>query len=127
VIQFIKFGVIGILNTIIQYIVFYFFYSIFGLYYIFSSAFGYFCGVLNSYLLNRSWTFKSKYCNKRKEFAKFTIVNIFSLGINLIVLELLVSYSVFRPEIAQVFAIMFSMVANFVGNKFWTFNSSVSE
>lgn len=124
VMQFLKFGLVGVLNTSMHYAIFFLLFSFFGLHYMMSSAIGYASGLLNSYFLNRIWTFRSRYCNKKKEFAKFVFVNGVSLGVNLAVLKLLVVYGALQPEMAQIIAILFSMTANFAGNRFWTFNSS---
>ena len=57
------------------------------------------------------------------EFVKFCAVNIVSLGVNLLALQLLVSYAGIIPEIAQIIAIFCSLVVNFSGNKWWTFRN----
>lgn len=122
--QFVKFGLVGVLNTALHYTVFYGLYSLLGLNYLVASAIGYSIGLINSYILNRNWTFQSQNTDRRREFARFAWVNLLSLGINLVALKALVVWAGLQPEVAQVFAILFSLVANFVGNRFWTFNSA---
>lgn len=123
-IQFAKFGLVGFVNTAIHYAVFYVLYSLFGVHYLVASAIGYAAGLVNSYLMNRTWTFKSRRSDKTLEFSVFVLVNVVSLGLNLIALKLLVSRGHVPPEFAQIIAIAFSLTANFAGNKFWTFKPS---
>ncbi len=56
------------------------------------------------------------------EFIRFIVVNLVSLGVNLLVLQMLVSQANIMPEIAQGVAILGALVVNFSGNKLWTFN-----
>ncbi len=126
-VQFIKFGLVGVLNTAIHYAVFYGLLNLAGIHYLVASTIGYLAGLTNSYLLNRSWTFKSRQDNRASEMAKFFLVNVFSLGANLVALKTGVSLMGLSPEIAQLFAIVFSLVVNFAGNRFWTFRDARSE
>lgn len=126
-VQFIKFGLVGVLNTALHYTVFYILYSFIGLNYLLASAIGYAAGLINSYILNRNWTFKSYDTDRKREFARFAWVNLLSMGVNLSALKILVAWGGLRPEVAQALAILFSLVANFVGNRFWAFSSARSE
>jgi putative flippase GtrA len=58
-IQFAKFIVVGLLNTSVTLITIFLCKSIIGLNPYLSNAFGYIAGVINSFLWNRSWVFKS--------------------------------------------------------------------
>ena len=124
-IQFIKFSLIGILNTAVHYGVFFILFRYGKVYYLLSSGIGYFMGILNSFYCNRKWTFNEKRNEqKSKEFCKFFIVNLASLGVNLLSLKCFVQFFYVAPEIGQIFAICFSMGVNFLGNKLWTFKTS---
>lgn len=125
-VQAAKFGLVGVANTAIHYIVFYVLYVLLGVYYLLSSTIGYGAGLLNSYVLNKTWTFQSKGVDTKMEFGKFVLVNLISLGTNLAALNLFVVQGGLRPEVAQAMAIFFSLAVNFAGNKFWTFNSSAN-
>ena len=81
--QFIKFSLIGLLNTAIHYGIFIALYEFFGAYHLFASGIGFCFAVTNSYVINKHWTFKSKGSDVRQEFIKFLIVNLISLSINL--------------------------------------------
>jgi len=58
-IQLFKYGVIGASNTIITLVVFYLLNTRMGLSYGISNVVGYVTGVINSFLWNRTWVFKS--------------------------------------------------------------------
>jgi putative flippase GtrA len=82
---------------------------------------GYCAGVINSYILNKLWTFQTKGTRKDVEFAKFAVINVFSLSINVGAIKFFVALVGMRPELGQVIAIGFALVVNFLGNKLWTF------
>jgi putative flippase GtrA len=120
-VQFIKFAIVGVLNSAIQYLVFLFLYSLGGTQYLLASIIGYVAGMINSYILNRKWTFGSRNQQLLTELGRFVAVNLISLGVNLGLLYLLVSTGVMVPQWAQVVAIAGSTLVNFVLNKIWTF------
>jgi putative flippase GtrA len=121
--QFIKFSLVGLLNTGIHYAMFLFLYRSCGINYLFASAVGYSCGLLNSFILNKNWTFKTINVRRDVEFIKFILVNIVALAINIIALKFFVEAIKIIPEISQVLAIVSSFIVNFLGNKYWTFRS----
>lgn len=120
--QFIIFSFIGVLNTVIHYVLFLLLFRLFGAPVMVSSALGYLVGMVNSFFLNRHWTFKISGTDMGPEFIRFIVVNLVSLGVNLLVLQMLVSQANIMPEIAQGVAILGALVVNFSGNKLWTFN-----
>lgn len=120
-VQFIKFALVGILNSAIQYLLFLLLYSLFGIQYLSASIIGYIAGMTNSYILNRRWTFASRNQQLFPELGRFVVVNLISLGANLGLLFLLVSTGAMVPQWAQVLAIIGSTLVNFVLNKVWTF------
>jgi len=122
--QFIRFALVGVLNSAIQYLIFLFLYSLIGTQYLLASIIGYIAGMINSYILNRRWTFGSRSQKLLTELGRFVAVNLISLGVNLGLLFLLVSTGVMAPQWAQVLAIAGSTLVNFVLNKFWTFARS---
>lgn len=123
-IQFIKFSLIGILNTGLHYVVFICLFRFVGIHYLVASAIGYGVGLINSFMLNRRWTFSITGGRKERDFCRFVVVNIAALAINIGSLKYLVQDIKIIPEISQIIAIGFSMSINFLGNKFWTFRGA---
>ncbi len=120
-IEFVKFSLVGCINTGLQYGVFYVLYAVCGVYYLTASAIGYCVGMANSFLLNKTWTFHSFRGKIKLEFPRFVIVNLVALGVNLGALKTIVVGFKIPPEYGQVIAMIFSTITNFLGNKFWTF------
>lgn len=119
--QLFKFLLVGILNTALQYVVFVALYSGAGVNYLAASVAGYCVGMVNSYLLNRRWTFASANTRVLGEAAKFLAVNAVALAANTAVLFLLVTMLGVRPQLAQLWAIAGSIAVNFCLNRYWTF------
>ena len=119
--QFIKFSLVGLLNTAIHYGIFYVTYQYMGLYHLLASTIGFCFAVTNSYLINKHWTFKTRGSKVHHEFAKFITVNLVTLSINLGSMALLVEQCGMDPRIAQLASIGLTLSINFLGNKFWTF------
>ena len=83
---------IGVVNTLIDFAVFTIFHSLFGVNYTASQALGYSFGVANSFMFNRKWTFEDRNANKKTfhEFLQFIVVNLISLIITMVAINLLV-------------------------------------
>ena len=89
------------------------------------AAIGAFCvAVTNNWIWNRHWTFQASDQHAGHQGARFLIVSLAGLAINLAVLELLVGAGL--PELAaQALAVAVAMPVNFVANKLWTFDRGV--
>lgn len=118
--KFLKFGLVGIFNTLITIISYNLLVKI-GMNYLVANSIGYMIGVANSYYWNKNWVFRSK-DNNKSLFLKFLAVNLIVFAFNTISLYLLVDKLLMNPFISQIFAIGIGMIMNFFLNKFWTFN-----
>src|SRR5882757_5239668 len=58
VVQFLKFGVVGVSNTLLAFAIYTVLLKVFGVWYIAASAIGFVVGAVNGFLLNRRWTFR---------------------------------------------------------------------
>lgn len=109
---------IGVLNTLVGFGI------IFTLMYLgndptISNLIGYICGIIFSYFMNKSFTFKSK--NKSKlEFIRFIIAMLISYFLNLLTLKLALNSSV-NPYISQIIAGFIYTVSGFLISRFWVF------
>lgn len=118
--KFIKFGLVGVLNTVITIIVFNIL-RVFGINMVVANSIGYICGMVNSYFWNNRWVFKSN-SKDLKTVLKFIVVNLITMFINNLILILLVQNIGINEFIAQIIALVLITVINFIGNKLWTFN-----
>ena len=85
--HFLKYNVIGVLNTLITLAVVWVLHQMLDWGVELSNFLGFVAGGCNSYLCNRIWNFKS-HNKKRAEIVRFIIVFLVSYGVNLLVLEL---------------------------------------
>ncbi|HBC97323.1 MAG TPA: GtrA family protein [Clostridium sp.] len=119
-----RFSATGVLNTIIDFLVFTLCQSIIGLYYTVSQVVGYSCGVANSFIFNKKWTFQ--YDNPDKnivhEILQFVVVNIVSLIITVIFMKFLVDRFALNVYISKVIVTFAAQMINFLSYKIWVFN-----
>ncbi|MCX2827235.1 GtrA family protein [Bacillus pseudomycoides] len=118
--KFLKFSLIGVLNTLITIISYIFLIKI-GMNYLIANCFAYLVGVANSYYWNKNWVFESKNIDLSL-FFKFLTVNLIVLTFNTISLFILVDKLFINKFISQIFSISVGMIMNFFLNKLWTFN-----
>lgn len=118
--QAIKYGIVGISNTLITAIVIWVMMKIFGCSAVLSNMAGYVAGVLNSFVLNKQWTFKSSdsWVSSAIRFGVvFGICYLLQLGL----LLYLNKYLSIDQYYNQLIAMVFYTVINFLMNKFYTF------
>ncbi|KAB2388933.1 MULTISPECIES: GtrA family protein [Bacillus cereus group] len=118
--KFLKFSLIGILNTFITMISYIALVKV-GINYLTANCFAYLIGVINSYYWNKNWVFEFK--NKEISlFLNFLTVNIIVLTFNTINLFILVDKLFINKFISQLVSISVGMIMNFSLHKLWTFN-----
>ena len=80
--QIVKFAIVGVLNTLVDFAVFQTLNLTLGWVYA-AQVLGYTAGVINSYLWNSNWTFREQRTRSFREIALFLLVNVASLGVSL--------------------------------------------
>lgn len=119
--QLVKFGIVGGSGYLINLAVFAVLAGSLGAHHS-VAAIGAFCvAVTNNFLWNRYWTFGPGDGSAGFQAARFFAVSVASLGLNLIVLEALISSGSVGDLTAQAIAVAVAMPFNFLGNKLWTF------
>ena len=119
--QLLKFGLVGGSGYLINLGVFAFLSGNLGVYHA-VAAVGAFCvAVTSNFLWNRYWTFGPGEGLAHQQAARFLVVSVASLVINLVVLEAIVASSSISELAAQAIAVAVAMPFNFLGNKLWTF------
>ncbi len=119
-VRIIKFGLVGVVNTGVFFLFFFLFFNVIRINYLIATTFSYFIATVNSFLLNRRWTFES-YGDSRKKFIKFVFVNVAAISVNSVMMFFLVDIIKFHPWFAQLLTICVTMCVNYLGNRFWTF------
>jgi putative flippase GtrA len=118
--QAIKYGIVGVSNTIVTAAVIWIMMKLFGCPAVLSNITGYIAGVLNSFILNKQWTFKSSdgWIGSAIRFGiVFGICYLFQLGLLLYLNKHLST----DPYYNQLIAMVFYTIINFLMNKFYTF------
>jgi len=126
--QLCKFALVGCLNTFIDWAVYF---AIVKLYpaesiyfYTIAKGFSYLCGILNSYFLNRCWTFKTVHdSNEGGRFIKFVLVNAVGLGINSASIYIFLNLNLAQMK-ALFLATVITFTFNFTLSKLWVFRKS---
>lgn len=121
--QAIKYGIVGVANTLITALVIWVMMKLFGCSSVLSNAVGYAAGVINSFFLNKQWTFKAKgnWIGSALRFAlAFGVCYLFQLGVLLYLNRTLT----IDPYYNQLIAMAFYTVANFLMNKYFTFKEN---
>lgn len=134
-IQLIKYGVIGAGNTLITLIAFYLLNTVAGLPENFANAVGYVLGVINSFLWNRNWVFKTK-SDWKKEAVLFCIGFLICFGLQFALFNYLLSHTGIKgmeiawlpmkntgENIAMCISMVVYTLANYCYNRFITFKT----
>jgi putative flippase GtrA len=119
--QFFKYSVVGLINTIIGLGIIFVLFNVYKVNYVFSNVIGYTFGLINSFILNKRWTFRSTNHYSR-EIIPFIIIFAISYFTNF--LTLIVNIEVFKinPNLSQVLSVIVYSITNFLLNKKWTFS-----
>ena len=134
--QFLKFALVGVLNTVVDFLVFQLLNLTLGWTYL-AQVIGYSAGVLNSYFWNSRWTFRKEHQRSAREAAAFVVVNLVSLGVSLGVLWLCrnpfgitdawvagwIPAWLGGDTVAKLIATPCAILVNFIGNKLFVFRA----
>lgn len=125
-VQFFKFSLVGLSNTIISY----FIYSVLiwlGFHYIFSNIVGFLISILNAFYWNNKYVFKKEVTTHSslhgtftKCFISYSVTNICLASLLLYIWIDLIALS---PYLAQLINLCITVPLNFFLNKFWVFKN----
>lgn len=121
-IQLLKFCIVGGSGYLINLAAFALLTGVLDLHHVAAAIGAFVVAVTNNFFWNRHWTFEPGERPAHFQAVRFFAVSLASLGINLVVLELLISGDVVSELPAQAIAVAVAMPFNFVGNKLWTFD-----
>lgn len=117
--QFARFLAVGAAATALQYAVLLALVELAHAPKVTSSAVGYLCGAVASYLLNRRFTFQSDIAHG-KGFAKFMVVNLIGLGLNTLIFSVVLAFGA-HYVLAQVTATGLVLIWNYLGARLFVF------
>lgn len=124
--QFMKFGMVGISNTIISYITYVLLIAM-DMHYLLASFLGFWVSVINAYYWNNKYVFKANNNEKRtwwctfvKTFAAYAGTG---LVLNNILLILWVDIFKLNEALGPLINLLITIPLNFMLNKYWAFRS----
>lgn len=117
--QLVRFALVGVSNTIISLVLFAVAVDI-GIWYPAASVGAFVVGAVNSYTLNRIWTFRAG-AFSAAGFARYVVVQLVGLATNLAVLVALVEWLSLTRVVAQVIALLGVSATTFTLNRRWAF------
>jgi putative flippase GtrA len=120
-VQWLRFVAVGVSNTLLSTLVFAALFHL-GVHYLLASSVAFALGALNSYVLNRRWTFRSR-DRRAPELARFACVQIVGLGVDLALLSGLVEVAGIPHVVAQVLAFPAASVVMFALSRQWAFKT----
>lgn len=119
--QLLKFGVVGVIATIIDFFFLFLFTDIFGMYYLLSAAISFVLSTLFNYVASMRFVFKSKFSKgeKSKELTLFVILSVSGLLLNQFLLWFFVEKIALYYMAAKIIVTFFVMTWNFIPRKVW--------
>ena len=126
VIQFIKFGIVGVSNTLISLAVYYVCFNLLHMHHQLANFLGFLIGVINSYFWNSRYVFKMgehrSFLEHLKTFARtFAGYGLTSYLLGAALLWLWVDQLGISANLAPIINLFFTVPLNFLINKFWAF------
>jgi putative flippase GtrA len=119
-VQFVKFGIVGVSNTVLAFAIYTVLLKVFGVWYLAASAIGFVLGAVNGFLLNRRWTFAGHVGDSLTP-VRWGVVQGCGLALNEGLLYLFVDGASVEKLLGQVFATGIVTVVTFLANRAWTF------
>ena len=130
--QFIKFGLVGVSNTLISLAVYYVCVNVFHLHHQLANLLGFLVGVVNSYYWNSRYVFQSGTRRTFSEHVKTFLRTVAGYGVTSYLLGaallwLWVDKLGISENIAPIINLCFTVPLNFLINKFWAFRKPKSD
>lgn len=119
-IQFIKFGIVGGINTLVSLGVYYFMLWI-GFHYLLATIAGYVISSIIGYVLNRIWVFHALDNSIRSTTIKYYILYGTALVLNMILNAFWINIMHVSKYTAPFLTLCFTVPFNFLCNKYWVF------
>lgn len=133
-IQLIKYGLVGVSNTAVTFIVFVLLNSILCVNFYISNVLGYIAGVINSFIWNKKWVFKSVSDRVKREMLLFIVGFAVCYLLQMALLWILMNYTSLQyiqisgyekwqlgDTLITVIGMVFYTLLNYIYNRFITF------
>jgi len=117
----VKYGLVGVINTLITAIIMFTLMNLFSVSLRLSNLIGYAAGFINSFILNKNWTFKAGNSSTLHQFLKFTGVFAVCFLLQHYLVLLLVEKLLVDKNISALIGMVFYTVVSYIINKIFTF------
>ena len=116
--QLIKFGIVGVISTLLDYGLMIFFTEVFGVPYLLSSTLSYAISLIFNFFASMKYVFHGREdMSRAKQFVFFAVLCLMGMGIDQLVLWLIVENAGIDYRISKILATLVVMVWNFVTRK----------
>ena len=125
--QFIRFALVGGSGVFVNLAIYSGSLYLLHVHYLLAATFSFVGAMTSNFILNLRWTFKTHDQGFRaigNQYVKYALVTLFSYGINIAVLWILVDLQHWHKIVAQLTAIAITTLSNFLGSKLWAFKLS---
>lgn len=135
-IQLIKYGIVGISNSLLTLIVIFICNDLLGLKLMLADILGYIVGLINSFVWNKKWVFKSHNKKVKHEIILFLTGFVICFGLQFLTVWTLISFTCIKdisvfglaaPNFGEYIAVCIGMavytISNYVYNRFITFRA----
>ncbi|HEX3874139.1 MAG TPA: GtrA family protein [Solirubrobacteraceae bacterium] len=119
--QLVRYGAVGVANTLIGFGIYAFCADLLGIQYEVSLAIAYVIGAVNGYLLNRHWTFSGHDADHSTSGGRYAAVQVGAFLTNLVLLHTAVAWLGVEKNIAQAVIVPLVFGLTFVPNRLWSF------
>ncbi len=125
--QVAKFGIVGVVATVLDFLVLYVLADFIGLHYLTAAALAFVAATLFNYAASMRYVFTSRFgeAEKRQELLLFVTLSIIGLGLNQVLMWLFVDQVALHYLVAKVAATVFVMAWNFISRKIWLEDKTV--
>ena len=123
ILQFVKFGIVGIANTLLTALTIWLLLKVFHYSDYLANIIGYIVGLTNSFVWNRRWTFKHTE-NFKVTILKFIVIFAISYLFQLGNLYVLLHFTSIDSYVCQLLSIVVYTSINFLLNKYYTFKDN---
>lgn len=122
--QFAKFGLVGVSNNIIFFVIYYILIYL-NIDYIIANILGYITSSIWGYLLNKKWVFKESTEKATNSVIKYYIVYGSSFLVNILCMYFLVDVLNISKISAPILTMFITVPYNFIFNKIWAFKNKL--
>jgi putative flippase GtrA len=122
--QWVRFALVGVANTLLSWCLYAASVGV-GVHYLLASGVAFALGALNSYALNRRWTFASR-ARRGPEALRFGVVQVVGLGLDVLLLYLLVHHAGLHHLIAQAVVFPVASTVTFLLSRHWAFRAGAA-